>query len=127
MQAFPVLYPVWPSPSRRSRTPESSGGARATDQANGVAGSRVVPMTTIGAAPLAWIVGTGWSLRGVNPRQEVRLQAKTLPKTGEAFSNAGNCDGTRVAGIDQGSSRHEMAKKASIELFWKVPSGLRAA
>src|SRR6478736_10344017 len=118
---------VLPSPSRRSRTPESSWRARATAQANGVAGSRVVPTTTIGAAPFAWIVGTGWSLRGENPRHEVRVQAKTLPKTGEAFSKAGNCDGTRVAGIDQGSSRHEIARNASIELFWKVPSGLREA
>ena len=73
------------------------------------------------------MVGTGWSLRGVKPRHDVRVQAKTLPKTGEAFSKAGNCDGTRVAGIDHGSSRHEMAKNASMELFWKVPSEFREA
>src|SRR4051812_38271435 len=72
------------------------------------------------------MVGTGWSLRGLKPRHEARLQAKTLPNTGEAFSKAGNWDGTLGAGIDQGWSRQEMGKNASMELFWKGPSGLRA-
>ena len=35
---------------------------------------------------------------GRNPWQDVSAQAKTLPKTGDAFSNAGNCAGTWVGG-----------------------------
>ena len=54
-----------------------------------MAGSRVVPITTIGAAPSAWIAGR--LLLGARRKalQEVRAQANTLPKTGEAFSKAG--------------------------------------
>src|ERR1700748_927333 len=127
MQVFPVLYAVWPSPLRVSRTPESSWWARSTAQWYGVAGSRVVPITTIGAAPRARMSGTFSSLRGVNPWHDVRLHANTLPHTGDAFSNAADWPGIFESGSDQWSSRQEMSKNASIELSLNVPSALRAA
>jgi lysophospholipase L1-like esterase len=52
-QLLPTLKPVCPSPSRVISRPDSSSAASPCAHFNGVAGSRVVPMTTIGGAPAA--------------------------------------------------------------------------
>src|SRR5699024_1171663 len=68
MQALPRWYAVWPSPSRLRSTPESSWSARATACSYGVAGSRVVPTTRIGAAPLPSIFGGSGVRRRLDER-----------------------------------------------------------
>src|ERR1700712_2098294 len=57
---LPCWKPVWPSPSRVTSTPDWSWWASATACLYGVAGSRVVPTTTIGGAPFAAIALVRW-------------------------------------------------------------------
>ena len=98
-----------PSPSRLTSTPDSSWSASATAHSYGVAGSRVVPTTTIGAAPAAVMsravsVDFAWM-----PPQPISPHANTSPKVGEASSNAGIWSGTSSAVIANGSSRQLIA------------------
>ncbi len=94
MHSLPALYAVWPSPSREISTPEASCSDSATAHAYGVAGSRVVPVTTIGAAPSPRIV-SGFSDDCTSmPRHPTRPQAKTRPKVGEAASKSAYWAGT---------------------------------
>src|SRR5688572_14987815 len=105
MHSLPELYAVWPSPSRRRSTADSSCEASASAHFIGVAGSRVVPTTRIGAAPSPR-TSIGFSvLLPMDPRHDVSDQAKIEPKVGEASSKAGSSAATSPKPTDDGSSR----------------------
>src|SRR5690348_12596088 len=61
---FVLGYAVWPSPSQVSTCPTPSIEARAAVFSYGVAGSPVVPTTTIGGAPVAGPAGYGSRVPG---------------------------------------------------------------
>ncbi len=100
------------------RRAEESWPARACAQRYGVAGSRVVPTTTMGAAPFA-------SIRRGSPvactgqyAQFSEAQARPSPKTGDAFSKSGNALRT-WSGVSKegGRSRQFTAALANIRLL----------
>ena len=118
MQALSEWYAVCPSPSRVTSTPDSSWEASASASSSGVAGSRVVPITTIGGAPAPSTVSRsrGTSRAGGQLRQPTMLHAKDSPKVGDAFSNSGITAGTSAALNPEGSSRQLIAENASSRL-----------
>src|SRR5262249_20788531 len=82
---LPRRYAVWPSPSYVSSVAEESWEARACAHAYGVAGSRMVPTTRIGAAPAAVMVcGRPVALTG-QYAQARSPQARPEPNTGDAW------------------------------------------
>ena len=83
-QALPAPKEVCPSPSRATSTPDSSYSAMATDHSNGVAGSRLVPMTRMGAAPSARISSGSYGDSTGQAPQDRRDHAKSRPNVGEA-------------------------------------------
>src|SRR3954451_18481964 len=73
-------YAVWPSPSQVSTCPTPSMVARSAVFSYGVAGSPVVPTTTIGGAPVAGPTGDG--SRGFGHQvQDSRPVAIDVPHT----------------------------------------------
>src|SRR4051794_22304653 len=82
-------YAVWPSPLRVRRMPDASSFERFTAHWYGVAGSPVVPTTTIGGAPSAWITPgscAGWIGQNAHVRP---LYAIAAPNRGATFSSCG--------------------------------------
>ena len=75
-------------------TPDSSWSASASAHSYGVAGSRVVPITTIGGAPDPSI-SIGFSVDSATcPLQPIKPHAKTSPKVGDASWKAGSSSET---------------------------------
>ena len=107
-----------PSPSRVTSTPEASCEASACASSSGVAGSRVVPITTMGGAPAPSTVSRscGTPRAGGQLRQPIMAQANDSPKVGEAFSNSGSRAGTSAGLTPVESSRQLIAEKASRRL-----------
>ena len=99
--------------------PEESWAARDWAHLYGVAGSRVVPTTRIGAAPFASMrCGAPVALTG--QYAQFRLdQAKPSPKTGEACSKEGSAAVTSVGPAkDGGRSRQFTAALANIRFAY---------
>ena len=85
---------------------EQAGGGELAGQGlgpgYGVAGSRVVPTTTIGAAPFASMrCGSPVALTG-QYAQFREAQARPSPKTGDAFSKSGSACSHLVRGVEGG-------------------------
>ena len=105
-----------------------SSSARALAHSYGVAGSRVVPSTTIGFEPVASTSTCGWvDLIG----QSVQLsapQASARPNTGDAFAKRGSESWTSSSVLSSSSSaesRQLMAGLASPRFSEYDPSGCR--
>src|SRR3954468_13721106 len=74
-------YAVWPSPSQVSTCPTPSMFARLAVFSYGVAGSPVVPTTTIGGAPVA--APAGYGSRAPGHRLHVNMPtASEAPNSG---------------------------------------------
>src|SRR3954454_18476742 len=118
-------YAVWPSPSQVSTCPTPSMVARSAVFSYGVAGSPVVPTTTIGGAPAAGPTGYGSWPPCHNAHASIST-ASGAPNSGY-FLRHSDCsvriwptDGTSFA------SAQFTAGLASNRLLYD-PSGLRSA
>ena len=105
-----------------------SSPARRSLHSYGVAGSRVVPRTTIGADPAAFtscglpVVLTGQSAH------TAPAHAICRPHVGAFFENASaSFSYSATPPVGAGRSRHVTALSTCIMLLWYVPSSLRSA
>src|SRR3954451_24583253 len=118
-------YAVWPSPCQVSTCPTPSMLARSAVFSYGVAGSPVVPTTTIGGAPVAEPVGYGSRVPGQSAHDSISV-ASGAPNSGYFFRHSDcslriwSTDGTPFA------SAQFTVRLASNRLMYD-PSGLRSA